>query len=314
VLADGLLLRLDARSDDDDALSYHLLGYGTGTGCTALQLDVPPCYEAHLLLAGGRPVLYTIGGVTRDNVAFDVRLWTIDTAGGRLLGGEPLRGSGPRLLLALDDAPVVLCSIKGDEDGVSNLLGWDANEQRELWRAPAPASFISRQSLYPAGEGRVLLEAGAATGDPSAPLRLVPLDARVGPLPPTAFPEPLKAVAGQDRGRVPRLVLARTDDAARLVVADARTSERLYDLQLPAPAGPGLRVVHGRDGFALIQDAAGPGATVTLRVLDAATGQERYSGVIEVPRPQKKLEVALGEGALVMASGGTLQVLRSPDK
>jgi hypothetical protein len=49
-------------------------------------------------------------------------------------------------------------------------------------------------------------------------------------------------------------------------------------------------------------------------VLDGATGKERYSGVIEVPRPQKKIEVALGEGALVMASGGTLQVLRSPDK
>ena len=313
VLADGLLLRLDARSDDEGALSYHLMGYGTGTGCTALQLDVPPCNEAHLLLAGGRPVLHTIGGVTRDGVPFDVRLWTVDAAGGRLLGGEPLRGAGPKLLMALDDAPVVLCTIKGEVDGESSLLGWDAGQQRELWRAPAPASFIARQSLYPAGDGRVLLEAGATTGDASAPLRLVPLDARVGPLPPTAYPEPLKAVAGQDRGRVPRLVLGRSDDAARLVVADARTSEHLYDLKLPAPTGPGLRVVHGRDGFALVQDAAGPGTTATLRVIDGATGQERYSGVIEVPRLQKRIEVALGEGALVMASGGTLQVLRSPD-
>jgi len=98
------------------------------------------------------------------------------------------------------------------------------------------------------------------------------------------------------------------------VVVDARTSERLYDLKLPAPLVLGARVIHGRDGFALIQESATPGATVTLRVLDGTTGEERYSDVVDVPRPQKRVELALAEGALVLASGGSIHVLRSPAK
>ncbi len=315
VLADGLLLRLDTRPDEHTGEpEFHLAGWGTGSGCLALELEVPPCEEAQLLLAGGRAVLYTVGSQTSDGSALDPRLWTVDAAGGRLLGGQPLHVDAPQPPLALEDPAIVLLPFKDNDDAATGLMAWDAGEQREVWRAPTAAASIGRTSLYPAGEGRVLLQLPATVGDAPTPLRYVPIDARLGPLPATTFPEPLKALGNQATGRVPRVVLSRSDDASRLVVADARTSERLYDLKLPAPLVLGARVVHGRDGFALIQESATPGATVTLRVLDGTTGEERYSGVVDVPRPQKRVELALAEGALVLASGGSIHVLRSPAK
>jgi hypothetical protein len=150
VLADGLLLR-STRARRRRALSYHLMGYGTARvaprcSSTCRRAARRTCWCRR------RPVLHTIGGMTRDGVPFDVRLWTVDTTGGRLLGGEAAR-HGPKLLLARRRARRVVHD-QGDEAGASSLLGWDASEQRELWRAPAPAAWITRQSLYPAGEGR----------------------------------------------------------------------------------------------------------------------------------------------------------------
>jgi hypothetical protein len=83
-------------------------------------------------------------------------------------------------------------------------------------------------------------------------------------------------------------VLGRTDDPARLVVADARSSERLYDLQLPAPS---TRRCASAGRTAPPWQMPPAWARRCRCVLDGATGQERYSGVIEVPRPQKKIEV-----------------------
>jgi outer membrane protein assembly factor BamB len=163
VLADGLLLRLDARSDDEGALSYHLLGYGTGTGCTALQLDVPPCSEAHLLLAGGRPVLHTIGGVTRDGVAFDVRLWTVDAAGGRLLGGEPLRGAGPTPADGPRRRARRAVPIKGERTTVEPAGLGRGRAARAVARAGAGLVHLAPVAV-PRGRGRVLLEAGRRHG------------------------------------------------------------------------------------------------------------------------------------------------------
>jgi hypothetical protein len=50
---------------------------------------------------------------------------------------------------------------------------------------------------------------------------------------------------------------------------------------------------------------------VTLRLFDGATGTERYSGTIEAPHGQGRVQLALAEGALVMAWGGTVHLLQS---
>jgi|GEM_PF-6967172 len=314
VLADGLLLRLASFEPGDGTRRYRVSGYGTASGSLALELDVPTCEEAYLLLADRRPVLCTVGGLTREDAFEDARLWTIDPASGRLLGGEALPGEAPHLLLPSEDPGAVLLTVRDPVDGTLRLLAWDARERRVTWNVPAPVALLGRQSLYPAGEGRLLLNLPARPQDGRTAPQLVPIDVRLGPLPATAIESPLSVMNGQSTGRVPRLVCAHDDEPSRLFVADARTAERLFELSLPEPLSGYARVLHGRDGFALAYDTDGSSGTVTLRVFDGVSGAERYSGVLEVPRTQSRVELGLAEGAVVMAWGGLVHVVRSPPK
>jgi outer membrane protein assembly factor BamB len=309
VLADGLLLRLAMFEPGDGTRHYRLSGYGTVSGSRALELDLPACEDAYLLLAGGWPVLFTVGGLTREGAFEDGRLWSIDPAAGRLLGGELLPGEAAHLVLPGEDPGAVLLTARDPADGALRLLAWDARERRVTWNVPAPATLLSRQTLYPAGDGRLLLHLPARPQDGRPALQLLPIDVRLGPLPTTTVGVPLSIMNGQSAGRVPRLVFSRDDDLSRLFVADARTAERLFELSLPAPLSGYARVLHGRDGFVLACDSGGSGGSVTLRVIDGGSGAERYSGALEVPRAQSRVELALAEGAVVMAWGGVVHVV-----
>jgi outer membrane protein assembly factor BamB len=311
VVTDGLLLRLAHFDPGDGPARFRLTGYGTASGDPALELDVPDCQGAQLFTAGGRAVLFTDAALLRDGAVLDPRLWTVDTLGGRLVGGDPLPSESSRLLISLDVPPTVLLAERGTDGALPSLLAWAVDSGSKSWSKPVPSALLTRQVLFPAGEGRALLfcPETAAQGGPG--MRLVPVDAREGPLPETPAGAPVAVLAGQSTGRVPRLVLTRTDAPTLLDVRDARTAEHLYDVVLPAPLQPYASVVHGRDGFAFVQETGASGGPVTLRLFDGATGTERYSGTIEAPHGQGRVQLALAEGALVMAWGGTVHLLQS---
>jgi hypothetical protein len=259
VLADGLLLALDALGRQG-APTTSWATARAGLHGTAARL--PPCNQAHLLLTGGRCSTHD-QGETRDGVAFDVRRgpWT-RRAGGCWAAGAAR--AGPKLLMALDDAPIMLCSIKGDDDDASSLLGWDASEQHELWRARA-GSWITRQSLYP--RAGACCSGGRAAGDTTRRCgwcrwtragrcrHLTPNregGGRAGPRP-CAAPRGAPAMPRACRGRRP-------------------TSERLYD---PA-ARAGRTGTARRAGARRLRPGAGcrrPGATVWSACSIAAPGE-----------------------------------------
>jgi hypothetical protein len=224
-------------------------------------------------------------------------------------------------VVATDDPPLLLLSRRSGLSGTTpvpaggaGLMAWDPVRRQVLWEAGGLASVVTRaQSLYPAGQGRLLL----STLEPGGPGQggltvLTPVDARTGLLPPTRTGATLTTVTGQDKGLVPRLVLVDASDGTRLLVADAATSELRYEVHLPAAlTSSGARVLHGRDGFLLVHEPPfRDDPSATLRVFDAATGGERYSSVVSGLAVGGHPEVALAEGAVVLASRGTVTIVR----
>jgi hypothetical protein len=101
------------------------------------------------------------------------------------------------------------------------------------------------------------------------------------------------------------------NDPARLIVADGLTTQLRYSLRLPAVPGSGGRVLHGRDGFALVTDSRASGAGAALRLFDGDTGTERYSIAIDELFAAARPDVALAEGVVLLASGGRVTLIRS---
>jgi hypothetical protein len=307
VACGGLLLRLSVAEDPDGLRRWHLGGWGTCSGARALDVEVPDCEEAWLLGAGGAGVLFTAGTLTRDGSTQDARLWRVDVERATLAGGEPLPADSPRPLAMLDAPPTVLLSSRGAAGG-PELLAWDVAAARPAWSASVPVALLSSTSTYPAGEGRVTLFSAVREEDGSSSTLLVPVDARLGPLPPTRTGGAHGVLSGQGSSRAPRLVLAAEGAPGRLLVADGRTTERLYELAVPA-SGYGPRVLHGRDAFALLQESGASGGATTLRVIAADTGSERYSVALDTPRGTGRADWTVAEGALVLAWGGMVHVV-----
>jgi hypothetical protein len=140
---------------------------------------------------------------------------------------------------------------------------------------------------------------------------LTPIDARLGPLAPVETGAPLSAINGQSAGEVPLLVMNDLEDTSRLVVADGRTGELRHEIRLPAAVSGYARVAHGRDGFVLIVEPLMRDASATVRLFDGETGRERYSTLLDSLHSQGRPEVTLVEGAVLLASGGRVAVLRS---
>lgn len=308
VTCGGLLLRLAVVEGPDGLRRWHLGGWGTCSGTRALELDVPDCEEARLLGVGAEAVLFTAGTLARDGATQDARLWRVDAAGAVLAGGEPLPADSPRPLAALDEPATILLSSRGAAGG-PELLAWDVASTAPAWSAPVPVALLSSTTTYAAGEGRATLFSAVREEDGSSATLLVPVDARLGPLPPTRTGGSHGVLSGQGAGRAPRLVLAAEGQPGRLLVADGRTTERLYELAVPG-SGYGPRVLHGRDAFALLQESGASGGATTLRVIAADTGSERYSVALDTPRGTGRADWTVAEGALVLAWGGTVHVIR----
>jgi outer membrane protein assembly factor BamB len=315
VVADGLVLRL-AEEPVAGSSRFRLQGYGTASGVLALAVELPACADARLLRVGRHVVVFTASESRRADHVSDARLSVLDVATGALQPGEVLPADFATVVTTLDEPPVVLLSSRAGAVGTGAwLAAWDPVRRDLAWQTEAVSGDVRRDALYPTGPGRLLLLAGVRTGlEQRGAARIVPLDALRGPLEGVDSHTRLHVVDGQDRGEVPRLVLLDVDAPGRLVVADGRGGELRYEVRIPPVPPDDLRVAHGHDGFVLAADPLTQADPVTVRVFDGASGRERYSVLLDKLSLPGRADLALAEGTLVLADGGSLHVIRSESR
>ncbi len=313
VVVGGLILRLHRDSGVDGGQQFRLSGWGCATGVRALAIDLPPCESAHLYATGSSAVVF-MAGELRDGSSRDVHLAVVDLVRGTLGPGISPPGESPVVLESLDDPPRLLLTTRTDDGTVDSVLSaFDPNTASVSWTSAPLGWLLPRQKLFVGGPDRVVLLSDAPSVTPGVPRtsRLTPVDALLGVLPATDAGLPLTALPGQVPGRAPLLVTSVVGDSARLVVADGSTASLLYSVRLPGPPGGNSKVVHGRDGFVLITDRSS-GMPAALRVFDGATGTERYSTAIDELVASSRPDVTLVNGAVLLASGGRVTLIRSP--
>jgi hypothetical protein len=192
------------------------------------------------------------------------------------------------------------------------LAAWDPVARALAWEAEVALGDVRRDALYPTAAGRLLLMAGVRSGrEQRGAAQIVPVSAEGGPLPAIDTHTRLHIVGGQSQGAVPGLVFLDVDDSGRLLVADGRSGNLRYEVRIPPVPADDLRVVHGWDGFVLAADPLTQADPVTLRVFDGESGQERYSVLLDQLSLPGRADLALVEGAVILADGGMVYVIRS---
>ena len=321
LLADGLVLRLTLESQGA-ARQFRLDGFGQVTGVHVLSLDLPPCQSARLHRAGAHVVVYSVGSTLNDGTPQDVRLWTLDLRAGELRAHPAPPVASPWVVAALQDPPCLLLAQRRPPPVLATWLGgWNPETGATEWSVDVPTDTVDQHSLLEAGPGRAVLLCATPVASGPEPMRLLSIDSRAGLRATVDAGLGLEPLAGRE-GPVPRLVLLDTVDGARLVVADATSGELRFELRLPA-AAPGaprrspldeLSVVQGRDGFVLADLPTSSSLPTTLRVVDGESGRERYSVVLDPLSQNGRRDLAAVEGALLLAQGGSVRIVRSPQR
>jgi outer membrane protein assembly factor BamB len=313
VVAGGLVLRLHTRPDDGGR-RFAVTGYGASSGAQALSVDLPPCVDARLYTAGPYVVVFTAGDLRNDGTMVDARLSILDIVHGTIEDSVVLPGASPTVVLTMDDPPTVVLSERASVGGAgTRLLSWDPATRAVGWESERLAGVVTRQVLYPAGDGRLLMFESSAVGAPPGAV-LTPIDASTGPGLPMSAGEPVSILGGQSIGRSPRLVMKSVADPSRLVIADARGAGSVDVLSMTSAVTAYARVTHARDGFLLTSEPLVPGSDATLTIFDGDTLEQRYSTVLDDLRARGRTELALVEGAVVLANGGTIRIVRSASK
>lgn len=303
VAVGGLVLRLHTRPGDGGR-RFAVTGYGATTGVQALSVDLPPCVDARLFTAGPFIVVFTAGDPRSDGTMSDARLSILDIVHGTLEHSVSLPGASPTVMLTLDEPPMVLLYQRDSAPGSgTRLMAWDPATREIIWQSDRLAGVVARPVLYSAGAERLLLlESGAV---------LTPVDARDGPGLPLSMGEPVRILFGQSVGDVPRLVMKSDADPSLLLIADARGAGSVMRVSLAEAVSQSARVTHARDGFLLTSELLVPGGDVRLAIFDGEDGEQRYSIGLDRLDSRGRTELVLVEGAVVLANGGTIRILRS---
>jgi hypothetical protein len=222
---------------------------------------------------------------------------------------------------ALQDPPCLLLAQRRPPPVTGTWLGgWNPETGAVEWSVEVPTDAVDTHNLLEAGPGRAVLLCRTPVASGPEPMRLLSFDSRAGLRATVDAGAGLERLAGRDDGPAPRLVLLDTVDGARLVVADGESGELRFELRLPAPA-PGaprrspldeLAVVQGRDAFVLADLPTSSSLPTTLRVVDGESGRERYSVVLDAIGQNGRRDLAAVEGALLLAQGGSVRIVRSP--
>ena len=219
-------------------------------------------------------------------------------------------GAGTAVVNTGDDPPVLFLSER--RPGGARLAAWSPETRAVLWEHDVDSSNPTNRHLFPTGPGRaVLRQPAAAPGRPRLDRdRLLPIDVRRGPLAAPAS-TPLLRVLDPPSTLAPQLVLIDPDDTRRLVVLDGASLEIRFPMTFQGEPQPQITtdVFQGRDGFALLATTHDP-PQASLWVVRGEHGQQGYSIRLDDLR-RRDVQVMLVDGALLLASGGTVRVLRS---
>jgi outer membrane protein assembly factor BamB len=304
VPAQGLLFSLLESSTGE----WRVEGHGMATGLQAFRLDLPGAEDARLYCAGDQVVCLTTGGYERTGSGQDKRLLVLDAVRGEVRSSTPV--GDRQAVITVNDEPPVLFLGERRASG-SRVSAWSPLTRGALWEFELDSNPTHRH-LFSTSPGRAVLRElaslpGRTTRDRD---RLTPLDAAHGP---GAAPAdmPLLKVLDPPSVASSDVVLIDPEDSRRLVVLDGGDLRTRYEVLLegrPLPLST-TDVHHGADGFVLLATAYEPRST-TLWVIRGQGGEQRYSMSLD-DMPRGGVQLMLVDGAVLLASGGAVRILRS---
>jgi outer membrane protein assembly factor BamB len=298
----GLWVSLSERSG-----RYLIEGFGMATGALAFRVDLPAVEGVTMVAVGDQLVCLTSGMYERSGAVRDMRLLVID----------PLRGAVVSSTVVADDLSIAntvsdpdVVLLSGMSGAGSRLLGFDPRRAEVVWDTRINVD-LREKMLFPSGAGRLVLrvprQARGADGMQRTWDEIVSIDATTGP-PQSAVELPQFSVIDPSAQFAPRVVLANPAETRQLQVLDGRDPSEGYSLELPSALSLSETTLHhGRDGFVLVSSPyQSPVATVT--VVRGERGTDFYTVQVE---EGGGYQVEVVEGAVVLAQGGVLRILRS---
>lgn len=297
----GVVLSLAALDDQE----FRVDGYGVASGTHVLSVPLPPCSSARLERAGDQVIVFTRSRYLRDGRGRDTRLLVLDLAAGEL-ASSTLIDDALSLVTTFAEPPLVLLTRR-ETSRASRLVGWDPRTTRTLWERPVELGHVNSESLLETGPGRFAVRQSVSLpGTRRRADAFVPADAAAGPADAPSDAPVLDLVTGQAGERAPRLVLRDEFRPERLVVLSGETLLPDYELLFDEPLDGHLEAHHGRDGFVLVSETDGP---TSIWVVRGEDGRQRYSTELD-DLPAGRTRVQLVDGAVLVAAGGKLRIIR----
>ena len=301
----GLLVTLvESPASRDMRIEAH----GMATGLQAFRIDLEDAEEVRLYRVGQHVVCHTIGAYEHSGLGSDKRLVVIDPRMGELTSVTSV-GDRQSVVRVCDDPPMLFLAERLPRG--SRLTAWSPETRGVAWEADLDSLPDHGQLVVTAPGHALLRERVAAPGRPR-PDRdlLVPIDVARGMLPSPAG-APLLRVLDPPAGAGPQVVLIDPDDSRRIVVLDGITLERRFELPLDSDPLPlsNTRVFQGRDGFLVVSTRHDPDEA-SLWVVRGEEAGQRYSVILD-DLPRRGVQVMLVDGAVLLASGGNVRILRS---
>ncbi|MGQ0551740.1 MAG: outer membrane protein assembly factor BamB family protein [Planctomycetota bacterium] len=312
-LCDGLVVRL-AEVVESGQRRLIVEGFGAATGALVGSVELPPCLGARLVLADGRVLVMSIRDRQRDGTPVDARLLRVDLLKGRIAAEVALGGQAPTLLSALDEPAGLLLAGAIEPPFGSRLELRRAEDFEPLWQAQVHDS-LARGLLFGDGLGGVVLVGTPSSLNGRSGLsQVLSLAGELGPGEAFTSEVPLRVLGGQSAGPVAFLALSEAADPARLLVVDVAAGRPSGSLRLPEAPAVAPRIAPARDGFALLIDPLTRDVPATLRLVDGRTGEQRYSIAWTDFAAPGRAEMTVTEGAVLIANGGVVRVLRSASR
>ena len=299
----GLLVSLTEKAG-----RYRVEGHGMSTGARAFRIDLPEAADAKIVQAGDQLVCLTTGGYERNGRGRDTRLLVLDLVRGVVTSSTAL---ADRFSVAatVSDPGVVVLSRPAGSDTV--LMAFDPHTAEVLWESALLEVSLKSRMLFASADDQLVLrvpwETRAADGSKQGWDEILSIDALLGPQK-TASDLPMLKVVNPSADPAPRVVLLEPSRANRLHVLSGDDLSKGYALELLDEVPLGATTLHhGRDGFVLLSSPY-PSQRTSVQVVRGERGVDHYAVEIDGGGSQ---QVELVEGAIVLAHGGALSILRS---
>lgn len=299
----GLLVSLSEKAG-----RFRVEGHGMATGARAFRIDLPEAEDVKMVQAGDQLVCLSTGAYERNGRGRDKRLAVLDLVSGVVTSSTAL---ADRFSIAntVSDPGVVLLSRSAGSDTL--LMAFRPDTAEVLWETALPEVSLKSRMLFACADDQLVLrapwEARGTDGSKHSWDEIIPIDALQGPQEPVAQ-LPMLKVVDPTSDYAPRVVLADPAQPNRLQVLAGENLSSGYALELPDAVPLGATSLHhGRDGFVLMSSPY-PSPVTSVQVVRGERGGDHYAVQIDDGGSQ---QIELVEGAIVLAHGGVLSILRS---